>query len=281
MQARALKRLMQLTQPQRLDRLAEGLGLIAEHVEKLRGDVVYLGEAGRTRGLAVLSAQSEEEAAKALILLDLVRMDRRDNEAVGRQIGRFYNHLARCIYASMAHMRPAEFREVRELVETMRPSLYLDGPNDVDWIFRNQLLADREDSVYVDFVHDDEGDRWSTPAAYDEVRFAYLTDVQDLVVSLHRLGCTSRGGLDVIAEAWTAQKITDETHWQEVAAVNRGIVAELTAKDLASADVTPQDMVRVIEHWTFPLSGLDLSEKKVTRAELEAKRARHVDHYWT
>jgi hypothetical protein len=276
MQARALKRLMQLPPAERLDSLAEGLGLIAEHVETLRGDVVYLGEADRARGVTVLSAQSEEEAAKALILLDVVRMDWSEDEAVGRQLGRFYSHLARCVYASMAHMRPADFREVREIVGTMRPSLYLDGPNDVDWIFRNQLLAEREDSVYVDYVHDDEGDRWSTPAAYDAPNFGYTTAVQDLVASLRRLGCTSRGGLDVIAEAWAAQDITDETHWQTVAAVNRAVVTELAAKEMASSDATAEDARRVIEQWTFPLSYLDLSEQRVSRPELEAKRDRRL-----
>jgi hypothetical protein len=30
-----------------------------------------------------------------------------------------------------------------------RRSHYLLGPNNVDWIFRNQLIADRESSLYV------------------------------------------------------------------------------------------------------------------------------------
>ena len=81
-QPRALKRLMQLPEPERLDAIAEGLGLLAEHVATLRQDVIHLAEADRPRGRAVLAAQSEEEAAKALILLDLVRMDSRDQ---GRQ----------------------------------------------------------------------------------------------------------------------------------------------------------------------------------------------------
>lgn len=132
---------MQLAEPERLDAIAEGLGLLAEHVATLRQDVIHLAEADRPRGRAVLAAQSEEEAAKALILLDLVRMDWRDHKAVSRQIGRFYNHLARCIYVDAVQMRPADFREVRERVDWLRQSHYLDGPNDVDWIFRNQLSS--------------------------------------------------------------------------------------------------------------------------------------------
>jgi hypothetical protein len=127
MQPRALKRLMQLAEPERLDVIAEGLGLLAEHVATLREDVLHLAEADRPRGLAVLSAQSEEEAAKVLILLDLVRMNWRDHEAVSRQVGRFYYHLARCIYVDATQMRPADFREatarrvlaLRELVASV------------------------------------------------------------------------------------------------------------------------------------------------------------------
>jgi hypothetical protein len=40
-------------------------------------------------------------------------------------------------------MRPADFREVRERINWLRRSHYLDGPNDVDWIFRNQLFSQR------------------------------------------------------------------------------------------------------------------------------------------
>jgi hypothetical protein len=98
---------MQLPVPKRLDAIAEGLGLLVEHVATLREDALHLAESDKPRGLAVLSAQSEEEAAKALILLDLVRMGWRDNEAVTRQIGRFYDHLARCIYADTTQIRPA------------------------------------------------------------------------------------------------------------------------------------------------------------------------------
>src|ERR1700722_7943654 len=165
MEPRALKRILQLAEPKRLDAIAEGLGLLTEHVATLREDVVYLAEGARARGRAVLGAQSEEEAAKALILLDCVRMDWRDRKAVSRQIGRFYNHLARCIYADVTQMRPGDFREVRERVDWLRRSHHLDGPNDVDWIFRNPLIAEREDSLYVDYVHEEEGDRWSTPAS--------------------------------------------------------------------------------------------------------------------
>jgi hypothetical protein len=267
---------MQIPESERLDAIAEGLGLLAEHVATLRQDVIHLAEADRSRGRAVLAAQSEEEGAKALILLDLVRMDWRDDNAVSRQAGRFYNHLARCIYVDAVQMRPADFREVRERVDWLRRSHYLDGPNDVDWIFRNQLIAEREDSLYVDYVHDEEGDRWTTPASKEGVDFGVDTGAQDLVGALHRTGCTSRTGLEVVAAAWAGQPIDDDTHWQDVVPVNRSIVQELAERGHALADVTAEDARHVIGRWHFPLAGFDLTEIEVPLEQLEADRARYV-----
>ena len=228
------------------------------------------------RGPALLAA-TPAVAAKALILLDLVRMDWRDHKAVSRQIGRFYNHLARCIYVDAVQMRPADFREVRERVDWLRRSHYLDGPNDVDWIFRNQLIAEREDSLYVDYVHEEEGDRWTTPASKEGVDFGVDTAVQDLVGALHRMGCTSRAGLKIIAAAWARQPIDDDTHWQEVAAVNRSILEELANRGDGLTDATADDARHVIGRWHFPLVDIDLKEIEVPLAQLEANRARYVD----
>jgi hypothetical protein len=174
-------------------------------------------------------------------------------------------------------MRPADFREVRERVDWLRQSHYLDGPNNVDWMFRNQLIAERENSLYVDYVHEEEGDRWTTPASKEGVDFGVDTGVQDLVGALHRTGCTSRTGLEIVAAAWTGQPIDDDTHWQDVAAVNRSLVEDLAKRGHALTDATADDARRVIEQWHFPLADIDLKEIEVPLEQLEASRARHVD----
>lgn len=101
--------------------------------------------------------------------------------------------------------------------------------------------------------------------------------MQDLVGALHRTGCTSRAGLEVVAAAWTGQPIDDDTHWQEVAAVNRSIVEELSKTGQMLTDATADDARRVIEQWHFPLAAIDLEEIEVPLARLEASRARYVD----
>lgn len=277
MQPKALGHVVRLPKAKRLDALAEGLDLLVEHVETLRNDLVCLVEANRPRASAIVEDYSEEEAAKVLILLDLVRMGFRNQKAANEQVSRFYSHLARCIYAEVAAMRPASFGEVRSLVDLLRESHYLDGPNDIDWIFRNQLLTRREETLYVDYVQDENGEpRWVTPAAYDQSNLWVSTGVQDLVVALSRCGCTSRGGLEVVARAWSRRPPQDITHWREVARINADIVDELLAKDLARPEVTTQDIHLVHDRWLFPMGSLDLSQIEIPPSALENQRVRRM-----
>jgi hypothetical protein len=46
--------------------------------------------------------------------------------------------------------RPADVAKVRGYADSLRRTLYLDGPNEVDRIFRNVVEAEREESLYAD-----------------------------------------------------------------------------------------------------------------------------------
>lgn len=275
MAVRGLKCLARLGAEERLATISEGLGLLVENVDTLGGDVEALSAAGRRRAVWIVANHADEEAAKVLILIDLVRMDQRHSEAVSRQIGRFYNHLARRIYAELSQMSPADFAEVRRIVESMRPSHFLDGPNDVDWIFPNRLMADREERLYVDFVDEEEGGRWITPASDDEIRFGGPSSlVRDLVGALHRLGTTTEEGLGIVAEAWRDLEIDDTTHWQMVFGINCEVVEKLQERGLAAGELTQEDVELVARSWTFPLAQLEMSQIRVARSEVEAEQER-------
>jgi AbiV family abortive infection protein len=268
---------MQLPESMRLDTLAEGLELLVEHVATLRTDAAHLAQAERRRGFVLLSALAEEEAAKVLILLDLVRMGWREQKPATRQICHFYDHLARLIYVDAARFIYEDFAELCYWVRQSRESHYLDGPNDVDWIFRNRLIAEREESLYVDYIRDEGGDgHWITPALYQDGHFAHETDVLDLIGALHRCGCTSRRGLEIIADTWTTETIGARTHWHDLVQINRRILTQLVTGGVGLPDATPEDRDRVTAHWPFPLSGLDLSRHEVPPAELDATRARSL-----
>lgn len=274
MHARALKNIMQLPMARRLDAIAEGLELLVEHVSTLNDDLAFLAAEGRSRGAGALEAQAQEEAAKVLILLDLVRMGWRDQKLAARQISRFYDHLARCIYAEVSKMRPAKFSEIRSLVDDMRETHYLDGPNDMDWIFRNRLLSSREEDLYVDYVQHEDGATWVTPAQRHRLGFWPNTAVQKLVLGMHRSGVTSRQGLDVLASVWSGQVIENATRWPVVAGLNHKVLAQLHDDGVVLPEGTSADARRVINQWTFPLHGLELREIDVKIKDLQDRRER-------
>lgn len=277
-EGRGLKQLAQLTAARRLEVIADGLALIVENARSLRDDAAYLYDGGRVRAAEIMVGLADEEAAKVLILLDLVRVGVSDREMVKQQTTRFYEHLARCIYAEMAHMAPASFSEIEKLVNLERRSHYLDGPNDVDWIFRNQLISEREQRLYVDCVVDEDGPRWSSPRRFESMGFGPLTEAPNLVVALEETRCTSLAGLKICAEEWDGVEIDHDTHWQVVAKINRTILDRLRQHDPAF-EADGQDRRRVLDHWTFPLTGLDLRMDPVVRAELLDQRARADGKY--
>ncbi|MFJ3825411.1 hypothetical protein [Streptomyces nodosus] len=277
MKPRDLVAILNVPKAERLALIAEGLELLAEHVSTLRDDLLHLQDAERSRGAAVIDGLASEEAAKMLILLDVVRMGWSDTGAVRGQLRNFYNHLARGIYARLIAGRPADLAEVRRYAESLRRELYLDGPNDVDWIFRNSVEADREESLYVDYVTSEGDSAWITPARLSDLkRSSWPSMVVDLALALHRLGCTSEKGLEIIAKEWDSFSLDDDTHWVKVEAINKRILNELHAAGLCSDDLTRADIRLALEQWIFPLGGVDLSPIKVTKTELLAERERWV-----
>jgi len=188
--------------------------------------------------------------------------------------------LARGIYARVVDGRPADLAEVRRYVDSLRRSHYLDGPNDVDWIFRNRVMAEREDDLYVDYVVAEDERFWTTPARRDDYSALRPSIIIELVVALDRLGCLSMEGLKVVASAWHDQLIKDDTPWKIVAAINRQVVDASLRAGLSQPDLTDRDVRLILEQWTFPLIYLDLKEEKVKLNDLQAQRDRWLADQW-
>lgn len=75
---RRLAAILEMPHSRRLDIIAEGLDLLATNVRRLADDAKYLD---RPRGANVIGTFAIEEAAKVLILLDLVHLN--DNDHTG------------------------------------------------------------------------------------------------------------------------------------------------------------------------------------------------------
>ena len=125
---------------------------------------------------------AEEEAAKVLILIDLIRCPLSEKQRREITAERFRNHVPKRIYAMACSYVPFNtFQELSAVVETESLPYYLDGPNNADWIFRNEILASRERQLYVDYVEEiteGSGDCFWLPPIWLEMGIlSYVTPV--------------------------------------------------------------------------------------------------------
>ena len=121
MEARKINNLCELNDSNLFEVIARGLKLIYENANCIIKDSIFLKQKKHHQGSEILENLGNEEAAKFLILLDVIRCDRTKNSKLfSRQLGYFSNHLARNIYAQYCCMRPADFKEVRKFIEKER-----------------------------------------------------------------------------------------------------------------------------------------------------------------
>ena len=151
---------------------------------------------------------------------------------------RDYCHLAKGIYTDVCYWRPVNFMEIRKGVADLRSAYYLDGPNDVDWIFANSITQQREDDLYVGYVREDsqeEGQgncQWTSPVSEvssltDKMMGSTTPATLQLDRALHDVKATSSEGLSVIAEIWRSVDLHDETRFDELEQANLRTLEEL------------------------------------------------------
>lgn len=276
MKPRQLYVLLNMPKGERADFLAQGMEHLARHVGQLRDDLGHLIQAGRPRAARVIDALASEEAAKMLIILDIARTGWADDVAVKQQVGHFYSHLARGIYARVVDGRPAHYAEVRRFVASLLESLYLDGPNDVDWIFRNEVEAEREEALYVDYVTSEGQGYWLTPL--DEIQPFFAMSRPSLIIELAlaaaRAGLTQAQALRVLGDAWADVEFEGSTRWEVVRLINATVLSELESLGLRDPDTSADDLRLLHDQWTFPLAGIDMRRPiEVSTERLQAKRA--------
>lgn len=264
---RAIADLSQLPDASLFVELATGMALVHEHVLELERGAAAAFEAENIRAGRVLEVIAAEEAAKYLILLDAARCPRHPPNALAFHLSKFVDHLARLLYVEACDWQPARFGELRAGIGSERASHYLDGPNDVDWIFTNQLKADRERAVYVDYVRDDDRHRWHSPIKEDRllgplaVRYVRRHAVE-LMDAFHTVGVATPGGLEFIAASWRAFVVDDDTHVEQL---RERISATLDGLQRAGLIApAPASLDTILNCWPFPLHGLDLRELEVS-----------------
>ena len=272
--------------------ISKGLGHILEVVNRLDRSARRLPGYGRfyTRSLHshavhLLGSAAEEEAAKFLILLDFVRCPRSLQNPRSRQLGYFYDHLAKGIYAEYSSWRPIDFAEVTRHVDLTRQAFYLDGPLGIDWIFNNDILNRREDRLYVNYVRDDDDNcYWQYPRLEDFMIGYHTRAVIEIARALHAVGVATPEGLALVAEIWRKVKVTPKLAFDEVEALNLRTLQFLQERGLLRD--APQEFYTLIEdRWPFPLYTLNLSLDPPTgnrkAQEKRIKELREIQERWT
>ena len=279
MKERQLRRLAELSLADRITAVSEGLELIARNVRAQSGEIENIHEIA-PRASLLLKTLAEEEAAKAFLLVDYLRPPLGTSaEAVAAHLGRVYDHMTRGVYAFYYSTRPASFGEVKEIVEGERVSLYLDGPEGFEWIFRNQIMQRREELMYVDWIEVEGEMRWQSPdyrVRLEEGMPAPRSMIIRMLLAMEGNGLLKAGPLSRLRDVWSTKELSSDTHWVECSQANREFLNAVAAEGL---EISEQHRAMVESSLLFPLTGLDTSTLRIDRRTLEEERDEAVRNW--
>lgn len=279
MRTRATADLDQLSDDRFFEEIAEGLCHVLKNATVNDEDARILADKDRFSGARILRAIAEEEASKFLILLDGVRCPRTTGGNLATHLRRFNDHLAKGIYAECCYWQPSTFGDLRKWIDDERKQYYLDGPNDVDWIFKNEIIQRREGFLYVDYVENDGKHSWVSPTRYDVLPtpFFYRTPpiVVQLIRALNDAGLATPQALAHIASKWRSIEITDDVPVSHLHDLNSETLKDIEDSGLLRKQ--PEDVYRmIVDRWPFPLHAFEFREIKVEKAKL-----REIQQRWS
>ena len=251
-------RLCQMRQSERLAFIAEGLPAVLASARGFWRAVRQLD--GQVREAVVLSRHAEEEAAKVLILMDIVRCPRRlVSSRTGSMVKWFYSHLARLIYAEASGWKPMDVAQLREYVDMNRKSHHLDGAVG-EYIMPNSTIFRREGLLYADIEgYEDEGASWSNPSdLIHPLSFSGRTPTAlRLAESMSRLGMFTRRGVELTAQVWGKLEFKEQESFREAQALTRTLLKGLIAEELPAKEAEDKDVQLLYEVWQLPMYNVD------------------------
>lgn len=258
-----------MSEAARLPLLLEGLAAIGANVQRIAEQIEVCAKANAYGAGRLLRNVGNEEAGKFLILIDSCRSPNSSPKTLSRQFGRAGNHLAKLIYARIADYSIASQSELVEAVENLRQALYLDGPNDFDWIFPNELIAEREGALYVDLMDSEGRLFWSSPV--DDDWPVGVSRPMRLVLALVGTGIVSAAGLGLLEDAWRDFESTANSHCSEWARRSTAALENLSASVPVEPD-WPTLAGVAVNLWPMPMVEVDLTEVKSTPEEMGERR---------
>jgi len=264
--------LVHLRQPQRLRLIAEGLPVIAASARSFWDSSRQLENGSREA--TVLEGFAEEEAAKALILMDMARCPAKQvARRAGTIVRTFYGHLGRLIYADAQHWRPVNIDQLREYVDHARQGHTLEGFAG-EYIVPNWQRYSREAAMYADVeVYEDGVPQWSAPTgSLSKTIFGGPPNALALVDAMATTGMFTHKGVRIINEVWGALDFVDVQQFDDGRRLTGEMFDRLDAARLITDAATDEHYRVLYNNWQMPMYALEFSEIAVPLEELEARR---------
>lgn len=264
-------RLTQMPYGKRLEFIAEGLPIVLESARGFLAASKALTD--HARETDVLVGYAEEEAAKALILIDMVRCPPKlIPSRIGIMTKWFYSHLARLIYAEAARWKPMHVSQLQDYANSHRKTHYVDGDYG-EYIFPNDKIFLRESKLYADIgAHEDDDVFWNTPEGYPPTGFNFDPPAYQAVEALAAVGTFSADGINVVADVWGELDFCDTQNFEDSRRLTETMLEHLIEKKLP-LDHATEDHIRTLYHaWQLPMYNINLSPIRVSMDELNEER---------
>lgn len=275
MLSRQFKRLANLSAADRDQMLVDGLRLIGDRIEAYVSEWVAAESVGANRACKLLRNTAREEAGKFLLLLDHYRDPAASQAQRSKHFARAGQHLSKLIYAQIADYSIASFAELTSAVDRHRNSFFLDGPNDIDFIFSNELIRERESALYVDLV-DYEGDlEWDGEEHLDPWPANILDRGVRLCLALRDSGMVSKAGFRALEDAWDGFDPHTEPHFVDWRSrTMRALKSYSDATTDTLADEWGSTSGSVAQLWPMPMTRVDVSPNRNQVSDLQEERER-------
>lgn len=177
---------------------------------------------------------------------------------LGEHLRRFNSHIAKGLYAEIVGLNFVTFGEVTEYIDRERREYYRDGFDDgPEWIFYNDILFRREQTMYVDRLRSsDDQVTWTSPRMILGLALpVHAPHSAEWVASFWTAVPLTPDALRVIAGRWRPFVFDADTPRHAFVQLGRQ-----TANDLAGAGLAANEAWAraILEEWAFPMHSLDL-----------------------
>ncbi|MDP9813335.1 hypothetical protein J2W42_006208 [Rhizobium tibeticum] len=252
--------------------IAEGLPILLESARGLYAASQKVSDMPRES--SVLKGHAEEEAAKILILMDIVRCPKkRIAGRIGTLMSWYYDHLSRLLYAEACQWRPVDLKELRKIIDQRRVTHYLEGGMG-EFIAPNDLIYQRETRLYADIEGLDDGTlQWVAPGGYTSM-FDFKPSALVVAEALSAVGAFSINGINAVSAVWDDVDFQDDTKSHESDRLIQAMLERLIEEKLVMGAASDDHVGQLYDRWQMPLYALNMKSKVVERSALEEEQER-------